>query len=188
MKIDVNIPDKKIGNWAVKSFTVSKEDALIFNMRAIWQPGARRIKPGTYKKLTKNGTIIMSNTPAEIRDHSYFLHIAKGDILINGLGLGVAVKYLLGKKEVKSITVIEKSQDVIQLVAPHLNDPRLNIIHADAFEWKSPKGMQYDYVWHDIWDNICSDNLPEMHKLHRKYGRKSGWQGSWVRELCERNR
>jgi hypothetical protein len=32
------------------------------------------------------------------------------------------------------------------------------------------KGKRYDMVWHDIWDDICSDNLEGMAKLHRKYG------------------
>ena len=52
---------------------------------------------------------------------------------------------------------------------------------ADALEYKPPRGEQYDVVWHDIWPNICTDNLPEMHKLHRKYGRRCNWQGSWCR-------
>ena len=73
----------------------------------------------------------------------------------------------------------------IKLIAPHYNDPRLEIIHADAFEWKPPKGVRYNCVWHDIWDYICTDNLPEMHKLHRKYGRRCDYQESWCRSVCE---
>lgn len=64
----------------------------------------------------------------------------------------------------------------------------MQIINADAFAYKPPKSKRYGAVWHDIWANICADNLPEMHKLHRKYGRIADWQGSWCRWQCERNR
>ena len=55
----------------------------------------------------------------------------------------------------------------------------------DALQFM-PRGMKFTVVWHDIWNHICSDNLPDMHKLHRKYGRRTDWQGSWARHLCER--
>lgn len=189
MNIQINIPDGKSNNWEVSTFEVSEKDAEFFNMRAVFQPGARIIKPGKYKKLTRDGTVVMSNTSAEIRDHLCFIWRAKdgGNILINGLGLGVALTEILKSKHVASVTVIEKSKDVIDLVAPSFShDKRVNIIHADAFEWKTPRGIRYSVVWHDIWDTICGDNLPEMTKLHRKYGKRADWQGSWAKELCKR--
>lgn len=189
MDIEINVPDGKSGAWEVSTFEVTEDEIKIFNIRAMFQPGGRIMKVGTFKQLTRNGQIIMSNTPAEIRDHAHFIFTAKRNknILINGLGLGVALTEILKSGDVEKVTVIEKSEDVIKLVAPTFsNDPRVNIIHADAFEWKPPKGEKYDAVWHDIWDNICASNLPEMTKLHRKYGRRTAWQGSWAKELCRR--
>ena len=187
MRIEVNVPDGASGPWQVSTFTVTDAAAKSFNLRAAFQPGCRTIRPGTYKQLTRKGKIIMSNTPAEIRDHLSFIWKAKKgkNILINGLG--VALTEILKSDVVEKVTIIEKSQDVIKLTAPtFLDDPRVEIIHADAFEWKPPKGARYDAVWHDIWDNICSNNLPEMTKLHRKYGKRTDWQGSWCKELCKR--
>lgn len=43
-------------------------------------------------------------------------------------------------------------------------------------------------VWHDVWDYIDANNLTQMHALHRKYGRRADWQGSWCRDQCERQR
>ena len=111
--------------------------------------------------------------------------------MVHGLGLGVAVQAMLNKKKVQKLTVVEISSDVIALVGSYyaaLFGNRLEIINADAFTWKPPKDVRYGVVWHDIWDNICSDSLPEMHKLHRKYGRKTDWQGSWCRWRCEQQR
>ena len=62
---------------------------------------------------------------------------------------------------------------------------RITELKDNAFEYKLPKGVRYDVVWHDIWDYITSDNLPEMIKLHRKYGRKCDYQESWCRYRCE---
>lgn len=36
-----------------------------------------------------------------------------------------------------------------------------------------------------IWPEIVTTNLPEMTRLHRKYGRRVGWQGSWCREQLQ---
>jgi len=186
MNIEVTVPDGRSGDWTVETFEVGGPEMDAFNLRAMIHPGGRMIEAGTYKKLCYKGKIIMSNTPAEIQDHLSFIYKAQGNILINGLGLGMALKAILEKPEVKSVTIIEKSQDVIKLVAPTYNkDPRVTIHWADAYEWKPPVMASYDYVWHDIWDDLCIDNLLQMAKLHRKYGKKTKWQGSWGKELCQ---
>lgn len=189
MNIDVKVQDGKSGDWEVQTFTVTKEDVAIFNLRALFRPGSRMLPAGTYKRLMRNGKLVMSNTPAEIKDHFGFILRAQmnENILINGLGLGVALTAILTSNVVKKITIIEKSEDVINLIAPTFaTDPRVTIIHADAFTWKPPKGVRYNVVWHDIWDNLSTDNLEGMKILHRKYGKRTDWQDSWGRELCQR--
>ena len=183
MKIEVNVPDGVSGNWSVSTFVVPKED---FSQMISLMKTGRGVPEGTYKRLMRNGEVIMSNTPDEIHDFISFYRRATGSVLINGLGLGVTLKALAEKPGVTDITVIENSEDVIKLVAPSYTDPKITIIHGDAFTWEPPKGKVYDAVWHDIWDNICEDNLPEMKKLHRKYGRRTKYQESWCRERCER--
>lgn len=183
-----DIPNGKSGNWKIDEFEITEEKAKFENMRMSFTPGmgSRFVEPGKYKRLSRNNKVIMSNTRAEKNDHYWFIAEAKGHVLINGLGLGYALSEILKKDEVKSVTVVEISEDVINLVAPFFKkDKRVTIIHADALLWKPPKEMKYDTVWHDIWDDICIDNIEEMKKLHRKYGRKTKWQGSWRRELCE---
>lgn len=184
-EITINVPDGVSGNWAVQSFTVSEEDAKFAGLRAMMHGGRGGIKAGTYKKIQRGETLVMSNTPDEIQDFRHFVHRATGKVLVNGLGLGVLLKALLDKPEVTEIIVIEKSQDVINLVAETYKDKRLTIINADAFEYQPPKGERYNCVWHDIWDNITSDNLNEMTTLHRKYGSRCNYQESWCRARCQ---
>jgi hypothetical protein len=186
MKIDIDVPDGVSGEWEVKTISVSKED-VSHQIISSFSCSGRYVPEGVYKQLKRGDITVMSNTPDEIRDQWNFIYNAVGDVLINGLGLGVTLKLVLAKPEVTSITVIEKSPDVIKLVAPtYLVDKRVTIINADAMEYKPPKGKKFNAVWHDIWDFICGDNIQDMIKLHRKYGNRTKWQGSWARYQCER--
>ena len=182
----VSIPEGQAGSWRVEKWVMTEADARLSSLRAALNPqrSSRAVPAGVYTKLTRNGAIIMSDTPDELRDFQMAVLHAKGHILINGLGLGCVVTACLRKPEVETATVIEIDPDVIALIGRHFTDNRLTIINADAFQFQPSKGQRYQMVWHDIWDDICSDNLPQMHRLHRKYGRCADWQGSWSRELC----
>jgi hypothetical protein len=187
----VNVPKGESSDYKIKKFIVSEEDSRLDSMRSFTFSNRGRYTPaGEYTSLTCRGEIIMSDTPNEIRDHHEAVRMAKGSVLINGLGIGMVLQAVLEKPEVTDVTVIELSPDVISLVGKHYQDKygsRLQIINANTFEWTPPKGKRYGMVWHDIWTYICYDNLPEMHKLHRKYGRHADWQGSWCRWQCENN-
>lgn len=175
----VDIPYTENGIYKIEKFTVEHTD---FHSLFL----GRNVPVGeTFTRLKRGSIVVMSDTPAEMRDHIFALHKATGSCLINGLGIGMLLKNILLKPDVTDVTVIEISREVIEMVGPHYNDERVTIIHANALEYKSPKGKRYQMVWHDIWDYISADNLPEMHKLHRKYGKKADWQGSWCRAQCE---
>ncbi len=176
------LPDGKSGEWRIETYTVPHNEFMstIYLLKT-----GRAVPGGTYKRLMRGSTVVMSSTPDEIRDFQHFTRQAKGSVLINGLGLGCVVKVLLEKKDITKITVIENSPDVIALVAPYFKDARLTIIQADAFTYKPDKNEFFDFVWHDIWDYICADNLPEMARLHRKYGRRTNWQDSWAKYICQ---
>lgn len=188
MMVEVNVLDGRSGEWAVETFEIDEKGAATENIySAIHGIGHRGVRPGIYKRLVRGKETIMSNTPAEVQDCRGGVHQAHGDVLISGLGLGVILTQILKKPEVKTVTIIEKSEDVIKLVAPSFeSDKRVKIIHADALEYKPRRGEKYDVVWHDIWDNICADNLPEMRTLHKKYRHRAGWQNSWCKAECMR--
>jgi len=181
----ISIPSGERGVYKVERFTVAKSSP--FNV--YYAAHGRPVPPGEYTRLCRNGKVIMSDTPAEIRDHFEIIHRATGRVLINGLGLGVVLRAILYKPEIIHVDVVEVSEDIIHLVAPSYLDPRVKIHHNDAFAIQWPKGEpRWNVVWHDIWDDICVDNLAEMAILHRKYGRRCDWQGSWSKELCKRLR
>jgi hypothetical protein len=186
MKLVSKIPAGQSGEWRVEKYEVSEMGSKLDFLRSMLHASKRYVPPGKYTRLKCDGRgIIMSDTPDELRDFSHFVHKAHGTVLINGLGLGCLAQALLEKPEVTEVTVIEISQDVINLVAPHLADPRLTVIHADAYVWGPPKGKRWDCVWHDIWDNICTDNLELMARLHRKYARRAEFQASWQHDFLK---
>lgn len=183
------IPPGEAGKWKVEKFVVTEEDERrerMLSMFSFSSGRGRYVPAGEYTRLMRDNALVMSDTPDELGDSAPFLYEACGDVLINGLGLGTTVDLAFMIPEVQRITVVEIDSDVIELVGKHLPyGDRLEIVHADALAWKPPKGKRYGAVWHDIWDAICSDNLPEMHTLHRRYGRRTDWQGSWCRDRCE---
>ncbi len=64
-----------------------------------------------------------------MQEHSTFY---SGHVLVAGLGLGLIVHTLAQNPKVERITVIEREQDVIDLIRPHI--PKCEIIHADFWD------------------------------------------------------
>ncbi len=181
----VSITPGSIGPWTVEQFEIPEQS--IENVRLMMS--GRGCRPGKYTKLVheKRG-LIMSDTDAEKADHYAFVRAADGHCLMNGLGIGMCLNAILKKPDVTRVSVIEIDPDIISLVGPNYTDPRIKIINADAYKYSPPKGTRYGAVWHDIWDNLCTDNLDEMARLHRKYGRRTDWQGSWGHEMLKHQR
>jgi spermidine synthase len=135
---------------------------------------------------------MMSDTPMEKRSNREVVFQARGDVLIAGLGIGMVLLPILAKPEVKSVTVVEKSQEIIQLVAPALYQQpgaeKLTIVYKDVFDWRPEEGTKYDTLYFDIWPTIVEDNLDEMddlHRIFRRYRRKGSWMNSWMRETLK---
>lgn len=118
-KYKVDLPEGKAGDWEVKKFTVSKEESDFDRVRGMFH-GGRYVPAGSYTGLFRNGSVIMSDTPDEIGDHLSFIYQAKGKVLIAGLGLGVVARAVLEKKEVTSVLIVEKCQEVVDLAFPAL--------------------------------------------------------------------
>lgn len=176
MKIDLNLKEAQCGDWKIEKFAISDNDVKYHNLYEAAHRG-RYIESGTYWRLRHGKEVVMSNTPAEIRDHIGFIYKAKGNVLIAGLGLGMVLKALLAKDDVTHITVVEKSEDVIKLVSPFYQDERVTIVHEDIFNYK-PKEI-FDYGWFDIWTYICGDNYDDMKRLNRKFARSVKDKGHW---------
>lgn len=178
----VDVPEGKSGDWEVSKFIVAENDVRGVSYALHGRP----VPPGMYTRLTRKGAFdpMMSDTPAEIRDHLGFIHRATGRCLLNGLGLGVVLKAILAKPEVTHVDVIEIEQDIINLVWNTYKDRgRVALYHADAYTIQWHKDARWDCAWHDIWSSLCTDNLPEIAKLKHKYAHRVLYQKAWVEDL-----
>lgn len=159
MYIELNIKEQQIGDWSIKSLYDNDKK---------------------YQQLLFGQEIKMANTPDIVADYIEFLNIAEGNILINGLGIGMCVAHLLKKQTTKHITVIELNESIFQLVTPYFkNNANCTLVCGNAFNFEPSKGTIYDYVWHDIWTYITADNVKQAEHLFNKYKNIAKWQGAW---------
>ena len=152
--------------------------------------------PGEYCLLIKTdlanrqGDIIMSDTWFERSTNIEVVTKANGDVLIAGLGIGLILTLIVLKPEVKSVTVIEMNQDVINLTEKPLRQylggasAKLIVIQNDIFKWQPNK--KYDTIYFDVWDHVYGDSYLDTEMLHRKFkyvlNRKNSncWMNSWL--------
>ena len=128
----VLIPESEYGVARVKHVVVDEHDSRMSAIRG----GTSYIPKGTYMQLWVKNEMFMSNTRFEKIANTKVVMMAKGDVLIFGLGLGMILPEILAKKEVTSVTVVELYSDVVQLIEPHFQHPKLSIIQGDAFTFK----------------------------------------------------
>jgi len=185
-----DVPPGRSGDWIVDHFELPRLDPeSVPAERTSKVADFARHRPGRYTRLrhAASGTDFMSDLHEEW--YSQRTPIREGlkrggDILISGLGLGLIVECLLRPADspVRKVTVVEKSRDVIDLVAGHLlgrYGRRLQIINVDAFAWNAPQGTRFTVGWHDIWPNPYLVPGEEIDRLHERYSAACDWQGSW---------
>lgn len=177
------------GSASIEHFTVTKEEAERTRVRAVVTRGREPSVPaGTYVRLMIDGKLVMSDTRMERDTNREFVLKARGDVLLAGLGLGMVLLPLLAKESVKSVLVVEKSQEVIDLVLPQIEakagpaSKKLQVTQGDIFTWAPPR-TRWDTIYFDIWGDVSSDDLREMRQLHNRFRSKlrpKGWMASWM--------
>lgn len=212
-RMQVTVPEGSYDGLVVKRFEVkdlgdwdeevdAKRDDVISPQEYVRMIcDGRECKPGWYTRLADENErdsdgralLWMSDTTAERKDHAVAvaqIHLSKAErVLINGLGLGMVLQAALTYDHVKHVDVVERDERVVKLIGPHYQtDPRVNIIHEDAYEqmhrWSNGPRLRWDVAWSDIWPSIDSDNLPGMDRLHGYYRKRSRWHGMWGRKEC----
>lgn len=174
------LPEVEHKGFRVERFRVGEP-----SVRMLLRP-QEYVAPGVYTKLSHYGKLWMSNTQMEFRTNREFLLNAKGNVLIAGLGLGIVPTILCSRDQVSSVTVLEINPDLIDMMTPHLERPKLKIIQADVLEYIPGKRECYDSLWFDIWSSICLDNLDAIKVLNRRWSRsrwsRVGPRSSWCEE------
>jgi len=187
------VPEGEKGTAKVKHYDVGKGDS--FRTMLSHRPGLTHVPEGRYCKLIVDGYLVMSDTQMERSSNLTFILNANGHVLIGGLGLGMIVHPLMSNDDVSTVTVVERSPDVIDLIQPTLpNGKPVTVICADIFEWDRDRSIKYDTIYFDIWPDICEDNLKEIARLHQRYKyalnreNEKCWMGSWMQSFLRSER
>lgn len=124
-----------------------------------------------FPAVQENGRVWMTVTPNEINTMRVSLAQTHGRVVTYGLGLGYYAFHALLREDVSSVTVVERSADVIRLFERQLlpRFPRrdcLRIIHADAFDHMQSTlpHEPCDTVFSDLWHDV-SDGLPLYRRM-----------------------
>lgn len=190
-----DLPDGESGRVSIRRIVVTEEEARWGILRGGFSGGISHIRPGTYTGLYRGDALWMSDTPDEQRDHMgavmKAVRLGAESALVNGLGIGMVLNALLHVPTMRRVDVVEIDPDVVALVEPHYQRIAAErgvelVVHTDdAYTITWPKEARWDIAWHDIWQDATTDNLAEMGTLHRRYGRRVRWQGSWKREYLQ---
>ena len=180
-----SLPKGRSGDWSIEKFAVRS------SRQGDDRPACFRSRSGFYTRLKKGNEVFMT----DLYDEWWTQRLAieqslerGGEVLVTGLGLGLVVTSMLEPpaSRVERVIVIERSSDVIRLVAHVLEksyNDRVEVINADAFQWLPQPGRRFSVVWHDIWPNPHAQGvMAQSAVLERRYAPFCDWQGSWVRE------
>lgn len=195
------LEERECDGWQLEQFELGESEIALHRVLS-HDPGEDRFtEPGVYMRLLAPGPYgketVMSDTPNERWTNLDLIKQARGQVLIAGLGLGMVLVPLLRKPEVKRIVVIEKNQEVIDLVADQIQawrrpkDARLDIYGADIFLWGQVERntLKYDVLYFDIWNDVSDtgyQDSKQLWKTYRKFLAPGGWMGSWRRDDMKR--
>ena len=125
-------------------------------------------RPFSYSALFEGKNLWMSLNPNEINTMASSIERAKGRALVLGLGMGYITYMLSNKKNISSITVVERNKENIALFKKYLlplfsNKAKITIIEDDAINF-AKHYYKYDYIFADLWFD-AEDGLEYYLKL-----------------------
>lgn len=174
---NVKIKNVVDGNWELRLESYAPYRAVIAG-DMIMGEDYREVPPlgffaerFDFPAVLEGGNEWMTLTPVDLDTCDEAIAAAHGRVLTFGLGLGYYAYMVARKEEVESITVVEKSPDVIRLfekhILPYFDHPeKLRIICADAFEYAEFEmpSENYDFAFVDTWRD-ASDGAPMYEKM-----------------------
>ena len=137
-----------------------------------------------YLSLIKNNNIWMCITPNEINTMKPYIAKAHGDVITFGLGLGYYAYMVSLKDNVKSVTIIERDDNIINLFStyllPHFKyKDKIHIIKDDVFKYIEAGNLtKYDYAFYDLWHNP-NDGIKMYLKIKEINNIEAGY---WIEE------
>ena len=120
----------------------------------------------------------MVDTPSDFRAMQKYAARASGNVLTTGLGLGLVAHELCLNDAVEGVTVVERSPEVIALVAKYLpQDGRIKVVCDDFWRFVMLDDTAWDSIIVDHWvfhrvDEQAAIYLNEVIPFNKSLSRK----------------
>lgn len=174
-------PGEKIefGNWVYDHAVFPKSGSLaiyqgrkkgtVFFDDSVVIPRVSRYEGGFTPRVW------MSYTPMECLSQRAGLKMAKGKVLIGGLGMGWLANRVAAKKQVTEVVVVDRDADIIRLAAPCCLSPKTTVVRGDV--WKEVDDYDDDWTFlFDVWPGYGSNkDKPEMLRFKQQRPRAKWW-------------
>ena len=192
---NINFKDIKLKDFSYETVTIEK--GYLFNIDEIQDDKNKELNDYMILRAYKQDTDMMflkqgkqewmMTSISEFRTNDPYAKKAHGNIVTFGLGIGYFVYMASLNENVKSITVIEKSKEVIELfnqIKDQFPNKDINIINGDAFDYFNEQYLkQFDYIYVDIYqNNIDGRNMIE--KLLEQYLPPYDKCNFWIENSC----
>jgi spermidine synthase len=92
----------------------------------------------------------MANCASEWRLYKILHRLARGNVLIAGLGLGFDAISIASKSGVDDIVIVERNGAVINLVWSHIPKDKTILVHQDISEYLLITRRTFDIIYFDI--------------------------------------
>lgn len=184
---NIVIPKVRFGHWELKYQKYMPYEAFIYKDYAM-EPHFREMpnigffdEEFQYPVVLEDDREWMAIKPSEIETSQAAIDSAEGNVITFGLGLGYFAYMASLKHQVKSITVVERNYQVVQLFEQYIlsqfqHKEKIKIVTADAFEYAEKVMPQenFDFAFVDLWHDV-SDGLDMYFKMKKleKYNPKT---------------
>jgi len=111
-------------------------------------------EPTVWHKLTGPAGVWMTDLPIEqIQMLNEIKPIRAGRVLVGGLGLGIVARWLANRPKITEVVVVEISKDVVNLVGPSVQHPKITVVNADIFDYLDTVVRPFRWAYYDIWQD-----------------------------------
>ena len=192
---NINFKDIKLKDFSYETVTIEK--GYLFNIDEIQDDKNKELNDYMILRAYKQDTDMMflkqgkqewmMASISEFRTNDPYAKKAHGNIITFGLGIGYFIYMASLNENVKSITVIEKSKEVIELfnqIKDQFPNKDINIINGDAFDYFNQQYLkQFDYIYVDIYQNNVDGRIM-IEKLLEQYLPPYDKCNFWIENSC----
>lgn len=175
----IRIRPGKSGSFTVERAVVEGSTPIVGFRQAILRGlppvTAKLAGPLTYHRLVEDGAVWMTDLPEELNQIGELVETLRprGRVLVGGLGLGVLAKAVANRSTVEQVTVIELSEDVINLCTP--KHAPYTVVQADIATYLAEHEEPFDFYLLDTWAGTgeltwWSEVMPLRRIIRQRFG------------------